>query len=132
MREIKFKIWEPHSRGMYGPYHISDIAEQQTDTLLYALYPWGEGLKGDLVYLQYTGIKDTHGNEIYEGDVISYREEDNAILTGEVRMRDGAFCVMGMILEKREFKLVYLHDIKVPVRIIGNGYEGMSSFRGGE
>jgi hypothetical protein len=121
MREIKFKVWNEEHNSMHGPFSIYAIAD--TD------WPF---IGKRVLYLQGTGIKDTHGNEIYEGDVISYREEDNAILTGEVRMRDAAFCVMGMILEKREFKLVYLHDIKVPVRIIGNGYEGMSSFRGGD
>ena len=122
MREIKFKVWdpEPGKERMSKPYQIRELDETYFMT------------DDSVIFLQYTGMKDAHGNEIYEGDVISYKTEDNVFLTGEVRMRDGAFCVMGMIIAKMEFKLVYLHDIKVPVRIIGNGYEGMSSFRGGE
>jgi uncharacterized phage protein (TIGR01671 family) len=122
MREIKFKVWdpEPGKEYMSTPLEIRDFSDS------YYLHD------DSVIFLQYTGLKDAHGNEIYEGDVISYKTEDNVFLTGEVRMRDGAFCVMGMIIAKMEFKLVYLHDIKVPVRIIGNGYEGMSSFRGGE
>lgn len=122
MSKLKFKAWdpEPGKEYMSAPIEIRDFSET------YYLHD------DPVIFLQYTGLKDTHGDEIYEGDVISYKTEDNVFLTGEVRMRDGAFCVMGMIIAKMEFKLVYLHDIKVPVRIIGNGYEGMSSFRGGE
>lgn len=58
MKEIKFRAWDTKSKKMYEPF-----------TLQFAIGEDGYDTDG-VVFLQFTGIKDRHGKEIYEGDVI--------------------------------------------------------------
>jgi hypothetical protein len=61
MREIKFKVWDKK----YG--HFNDIILELPRELN---EDWTGLNYGDLVLLQYTGLKDKNGKEIYEGDFI--------------------------------------------------------------
>ena len=58
MKEIKFRAWDEGC--MLGPMglQLSDSAE------------WIYNLTNDAILMQYTGMKDKNGVEIYEGDII--------------------------------------------------------------
>ena len=58
-REIKFRYWEVFNTEMkdFDPYLCASILAKQSE---------------DFILLQYTGLKDKNGKEIYEGDIISY------------------------------------------------------------
>ena len=56
--EKKFKIWSPDTKNMSNGLPINEWFEA--------------GLKGNLandIFLQFTGLKDKNGREIYEGDI---------------------------------------------------------------
>lgn len=57
MREIKFRAWGPNCKTMWN--------WEQTQTLIREL-----GWEGEKILMQYTGLKDKNGKEIYEGDVV--------------------------------------------------------------
>ena len=61
MREIKFRAWDKHISKMIQ----SGIQFNNTTMTLECRIP-------SLVLMQYTGLKDKNGKEIYEGDILKF------------------------------------------------------------
>lgn len=112
MREIKFRAWiEEYKKFNY--YYLLMI----NDIKALAEMDWNYE---DL--MQYTGLKDKNGKEIYEGDIVEYVEHHSLELDCQqvfvVAFANGGFFLSS--LEDGE----YDDDINIsPVEVIGNKYE---------
>ena len=106
-REIKFRAWIPNTGWLAEGFSIAmDGTEWYDDNG----HSWPVC---DLEIMQFTGLKDKNGKEIYEGD----------ILTGEyvVTFYEGAFGFWGKENSIPEFYMLYRYlNIK---EVIGNIYE---------
>lgn len=58
MRELKFRIYNPKVKEIGEAF---TLIEAMTDEF---------AMSDDLVYMQYTCLKDKNGKEIYEGDIV--------------------------------------------------------------
>ena len=71
MREIKFRVWDKELKEMCS---VTDIQLW----INYVHYSQKDGDIGkgnypaDVILMQYTGLKDKNGKEIYEGDILRY------------------------------------------------------------
>ena len=118
MREIKFRAWDKEEQEMldWDKFFNLDIAQVFESKGSWGVYP-----------MQYTGLKDSHGNEVYEGDIIEAVFEllDDELKTvmdaGVVVFKDCAFLV-----ESFEDHREPLHEwaqLSEELKVIGNIYE---------
>ena len=123
-RELKFRAWDSHQR----------IWVRRNDAVYLSANVNGDyklRIKSGERYIvvQYTGLKDRYGVEIYEGDIIKAKYDIGYYDYGEVVYgRKGAFCIdfpkvgTGM----KSPLLNYIHGImfdESDIEVIGNIYE---------
>ena len=68
MREIKFRAWDKNLNEMRFDIKIpSDYTERHGNLDLLNMF---QSLSQRYVFMQYTGLKDKNGKQIYEGDIL--------------------------------------------------------------
>jgi len=95
MREIKFRAWHKKEKEMWYPsgkalIHWDGIGIEYGDG--YSLKKGGLVIDEGIILMQYTGLKDRNGVEIYEGDLLNIEDSIKWNKTYEITFSDGAFC----------------------------------------
>jgi uncharacterized phage protein (TIGR01671 family) len=72
LREIKFRAWNTQSKMMVDLKSITPMALDEKLEIDGLFIPFTETLK----LMQYAGLKDKNGKEIYEGDIVKFNNND--------------------------------------------------------
>lgn len=134
MREIKFRVWDKDCKRMHvcGDNTHDTIYFFEDNCACYYNLQNGEGSSpdgtGTYKLMQYTGLKDKNGVEIYEGDICNCREYE---CFGKVEWNNEEagfyFCV---VMEGGGFEEERLYDYVDELEVIGNIYENPDLIEG--
>lgn len=129
MREIKFRAWDNAFNKMF---EVIQVSYEESETLAWR-FPfegervgwssagWEVGKECEL--MQYTGLKDKNGVEIYEGDI--YKTPTG--LTGQVFFHANG----GWLVETKEVEFTLLKiNASKQGKVIGNIYENPELLEG--
>ncbi len=116
MRELKFRAWDRTKKQMIWSLH-----ESIKDSPVWNSVFWGkvEADPDNYDVMQYTGLKDKNGKDIYEGDIVEL--EGWSPKKWEVTFDRGGFCM------RENADSCYYPDIKYAEKskVIGNIYESL-------
>lgn len=124
MREFKFRAWDGEAKKMWTP-DIIDLRNGRPGLLMtYRHKKKTEGWMYDCVLMQFTGLYDKNGKEIYEGDRVSGTDinpDYGPYFFHGVIVRNPKKCCF-FIQETRTLKNRYMDEC-IEIQVTGNIYE---------
>ena len=131
MRDIKFRAWNEVEEKMLNWNEFLDTNMKNT-----FIAPESTGL----ILMQYTGLKDKNGKEIYEGDIVKvklYKGEEEKYFIGKVEYFGSNFIVDAdnnseyHVYDLDGFGIDYRYNLE-DCEVIGNLYDNPELLEKGE
>lgn len=114
-REIKFRAWDRQSNRMFKSVAILGILEKFVTMFsrdcFHNSHEWGcqDDFAYDFELMQFTGLKDKNGKEIYEGDIVKWWDEygdGRFVWFKEIVKYDGGAFYPLCIMPSDEFEVI--------------------------
>ena len=141
MREIKFRCWDTENKQMLKVQELDfeDTFYGGRLSIRADMYNDYFDIE-DMILMQYTGLKDKNGKEIYEGDIVLYKDwercyegggNDSFINKGVVEYSESNCCFNVTERETIDIEDV-LYEGNEDLEVIGNIYDNPELLKKGE
>jgi len=132
MREIKFRAWNKMENSMEAPYDGQELIDYIEGMIFRC---------GEKMLMQYIGLKDKNGKEIYHGDLLMFKNPDSesfyegfAVVTETETLGYDFQPIPSLTIEDIFMhgydSSMFWHDFDNDVEIIGNIYENPELLNG--
>lgn len=126
MREIKFRAWNKTTKTMHEVDYINFVNK----TISVLTFDIWEFAFEDMDLMQYIGLKDKNGVEIYENYIVTFNN-DGETIEAIVEFRLGKYTARDIRYSESDFDEYYdiydlheiYHTIGSELEVIGNIYE---------
>jgi len=133
VREIKFRAWCPSKKAFINGFNMFGFSTGQGSVATFLERYDTRWKPEDFILMQFAGMKDKNGREIYEGDIVEGRPPNYVgICRGVVEYGALAFAFVGKKQDgERWFDTVTnpTHTI-ADIEVIGNIYENPELLKG--
>lgn len=121
-REIKFRVWSEKNKKML------EVQKHSFKTGL--SMPYGSNMERYFgMLMQYTGLKDKNGIEVYEDDIIQYSHKAVGTILRKVRMKYGMWGIEGIV---KGTQIPFANILESEYEVVGNIYENPELLEGEE
>lgn len=122
MREIKFRAWDQQDNVMTICRNLNDWIEAYAQAEYDARSNMSYIFKR-FIWMQFTGLKDKNGKEIYEGDIMKHPIEKRWF-PWVIEFHGASFCLVNIGIDGYKHEPMYLTEDRISEReVIGNIYE---------
>lgn len=133
-REIKFRAWDKERNEMYYPSSLH--CHFRGNTAFNSTRFSGDDYS---ILMQYVGLKDKNGKEIYEGDIVklhdTWEDTESLFCTFIVKISQISNLYFEVLTQTKDFKKIYSYDrgddpkfgywVYPYMEVIGNVYENL-------
>lgn len=141
MKNLNFRAWHKENKRMHEVLEISLEGKSITSKLLWASNVFGNPcipIKfgfDEVILMQSTGLKDSKGVEIFEGDILKINYDGNEYIHTVINGTDEGYPAFDLEPNESECNLlsdIFQGGLYYSYKVIGNIYEQPELLGGGE
>ena len=120
MREIKFRVWDKETKNICEVRNIDFISE-----MVQIKYQANYGVREleNVILMQFTGLQDKNGVDIYEGDILIYQHMFVDKKSVSEVIWNEKYSGFASYVEDDERRYILEKELKNQFEVIGNIYE---------